>query len=65
MSDRPQNNLPAEDREEILRRCRPEDFDGHTHFAALTAEQRLDWLDETARFVVEFKGAAQPKPPSR
>lgn len=60
MSDSRQNNLSDASRKEILRRCRPEDFDGHTSFASLTAEQRLDWLDEAARFVTEFKGAAQP-----
>jgi hypothetical protein len=30
---------------------RPEDFDGHTEFAAMNAEQRLTWLSEIARFV--------------
>jgi hypothetical protein len=42
------------------RACRPEDFDGHTNFASLTAEQRLEWLDEAARLVIEFKGRARP-----
>lgn len=59
MSDLHQNNLPAASREEILRRCRPEDFDGHTNFASLTAEQRLDWLDQAAQFVAECKGLAR------
>ena len=57
-----QNNQPAASREDILRRCRPEDFDGHTNFTSLTAEQRLDWLDAAARLMAEFKGAAQPPP---
>jgi hypothetical protein len=59
MSDSRPNNLSDAARAEILRRCRPEDFDGHTRFASLTAEQRLDWLEEAARFVTEFKGAAR------
>ena len=28
-----------------------EDFDGHTEFASMDAEQRLTWLSEIARFV--------------
>jgi hypothetical protein len=54
------HNLSAAARAELLRRCRPADFDGHTRFASLTAEQRLDWLEEAARFLIEFKGAARP-----
>ncbi|MBV9273894.1 MAG: hypothetical protein JO333_08360 [Verrucomicrobia bacterium] len=30
---------------------RPEDFDGHTDFAAMSPEQRLNWLSAAARFV--------------
>jgi hypothetical protein len=30
---------------------RPEDFDGHTEFARMDAEQRLTWLSGIARFV--------------
>jgi hypothetical protein len=30
---------------------RPEDFDGHTEFTQMDAEQRLRWLSEIARFV--------------
>jgi hypothetical protein len=29
----------------------PEDFDGHTEFFSMTAEQRLTWLSEIALFV--------------
>jgi hypothetical protein len=32
----------------------PEDFDGHTAFHSMTAEQRLNWLSEIARFLHEL-----------
>jgi hypothetical protein len=32
----------------------PEDFDGHTAFHSMTAEQRLNWLSEIARFLNEL-----------
>lgn len=35
----------------IWAKLRPEDFDGHTEFARMDAEQRLAWLSEIARFV--------------
>ena len=35
-----------------LASCRVEDFDGHTAFASLSAEQRLAWADRAARLVV-------------
>lgn len=46
---------------------RPEDFDGHTEFARMDAEQRLTWLSEIARFVHDARqsretGAFQPSP---
>jgi hypothetical protein len=34
---------------------RPEDFDGHTEFARMDAEQRLRWLSEIARFVYDAR----------
>jgi hypothetical protein len=30
---------------------RPEDFDGHTEFATMSPEQRLNWLSAVAKFV--------------
>ena len=36
--------------------CHVEDFDGHTAFASLSAEQRLAWADRAARLVLEFQG---------
>jgi hypothetical protein len=27
------------------------DFDGHTEFACMSAEQRLNWLSHVARFI--------------
>ena len=35
----------------VWARLRPEDFDGHTEFATMNAEQRLTWLSELVRFV--------------
>jgi len=29
----------------------PEDFDGHTEFASMSPEQRLNWLSQVARFI--------------
>jgi len=46
--------------DEILRAARPEDFDGHSEFAVLSPEARLDWLFEAAELVREFKGWARP-----
>jgi hypothetical protein len=43
---------------EMLKACRPEDFDGHTAFKELSAEQRIEWLDELIEFVKDFKGLA-------
>jgi len=28
------------------------DFDGHTEFASMSAEQRLTWLSHVARFIL-------------
>ena len=44
-----------EEFERALAQCKPEDFDGHTEFHRLTAEQRLEWLCEAAAFVYEFR----------
>ena len=46
------------DLDEILAHTVDTDFDGHSAFADLTPAERLDWLDEVACFVVEFKGFA-------
>jgi hypothetical protein len=56
----PTAQTPGEIRE-VLKRCTPADFDGHTDFDRLTASQRLDWLAQAAAFVHEFKGAARRK----
>ena len=34
------------------------DFDGHTEFASMSAEQRLTWLSHVARFVFVARDAA-------
>jgi hypothetical protein len=33
------------------------DFDGHTEFASMSAEQRLTWLSHVARFVFAAREA--------
>jgi hypothetical protein len=50
---------PSKEFEDTLAQCTPEDFDGHTEFARLTPEERLDWLFQAATFVYEFKGRAR------
>jgi hypothetical protein len=39
----------------VWAKLRPEDFDGHTEFARMDAEQRLTWLSEIARFVHDVR----------
>ena len=38
-------------RRELLDRCRPEDFDGHTEFSRLSPLERLRWLSHTTYFL--------------
>ena len=40
----------------MLAQTTPEDFDGHTEFPRLTPEQKLEWLAEGARFIIELRG---------
>ena len=42
----------------LIARTSPEDFDGHTEFENFSAEERLAWLSQLARFVYEMKGTA-------
>jgi hypothetical protein len=35
----------------VWAKLRSEDFDGHTEFASMDAEQRVTWLSEIAKFV--------------
>lgn len=44
--------------DEIMIRLSPSDFDGHTEFDRLTAEQRLMWLSQAAQFYVMYGGLA-------
>lgn len=44
---------------EQLKACTPEDFDGHTSFGELSAEQRIEWLDDLIEFVKRYKGCAE------
>jgi hypothetical protein len=39
----------------VWAKLRPEDFDGHTEFARMDAEQRLAWLSGIARFVYDAR----------
>ena len=58
---------PAKQRVQPMRglaACTPRDFDGHTEFAAMTAEQRLRWLDEARDFIVHYCGAARAAQPA-
>ena len=55
-------NGPSAGFDEILATCTRADFDGHTEFANLTPEQRLDWLYQAATFVFENRGVASKKP---
>jgi hypothetical protein len=36
--------------EDVLRKTHASDFDGHTDFARLTSEQRIEWLSNAAQF---------------
>jgi hypothetical protein len=36
-----------------------QDFDGHTDFQKLSAEEKLLWLSQVAQFASEFKGSAK------
>lgn len=46
-------------------RADPHDFDGHTEFSVMTAEQRLTWLSSAAQFyfLTKIKVARQSVPP--
>lgn len=46
---------------EVVRRSRPEDYDGHTEFGRMTPAQRLAWLDEATLFVWKQKARASHK----
>lgn len=36
------------------------DFDGHTEFASMSAEQRLTWLSHVARFIFVARTSREP-----
>jgi hypothetical protein len=50
------------DIDEILAHTTEADFAGQGNFQSLTPAERLEWLDETSRFVLEFKGLAGRRP---
>ena len=37
----------------------PEDFDGHTEFASMSPEQRLNWLSQVARFIFVVRNSRE------
>lgn len=60
MSDQQQS---MEEFEKILCKLTPHDFDGHTEFANLSAEQKLMWLSQIQQFYWEFHGLASNDQP--
>ena len=54
---------PLREIDEILAHTTESDFAGLGDFDSLTPGERLEWLDEVARFVVEFKGLARKETP--
>jgi hypothetical protein len=44
----------------IIARSRPEDYDGHTEFARLSPQQRLEWLDAAVVFIESTKTKNRP-----
>jgi hypothetical protein len=51
---------PSEACPDWLKPFRPQDFDGHTAFAELTADQRLDWLQRSADLLRDLRPAPTP-----
>jgi hypothetical protein len=43
---------------DVLRSCDAEDFNGHTEFHRMSAQQRLAWLDGAVAFIREAKNAS-------
>lgn len=44
---------------DVLRGCGPEDFNGHTEFYRMSAQQRLAWLDEAVAFIRDAKNSSR------
>ena len=44
---------------DVLRGYGPEDFNGHTEFYRMSAQQRLAWLDGAVAFIREAKNASR------
>lgn len=58
LSDPIRGKSTAKEFAHALAQCTPADFDGHTEFHRLTAEQKLEWICQAATFIQEFKGKA-------
>ena len=44
---------------DVLRAYGPEDFQGHTEFYRMSAQQRLAWLDGAVAFIREAENASR------
>ena len=44
---------------QIIEQSSASDFDGHTEFSRMTANQRLSWLDEANAAYLELYGLAR------
>jgi len=44
---------------DVLRAYGPEDFQGHSEFYRMSAQQRLAWLDEAVAFIREAKNVSR------
>ena len=58
MTDDTKTDASSESFDQVLESFSSDLFREQSGFPLLTPEQRLDWLDEMARFVCEFKGKA-------
>ena len=43
---------------DVLRGCDAKDFNGHTEFHRMSAQQRLAWLDGAVAFITKAKNAS-------
>ena len=76
MFDDPQTkHLKSNEWIDALRELGPDDFNGHTEFHRMTAQQRLAWLDDAVAFIRDAKNikshpqnvnsTTKSKPPAR
>ncbi len=53
--------MKKESLKSVLDKLSSRDFDGHTSFAQMTAEQKLLWLSNAAAFVYESQSQKKTK----